>query len=92
MASKTLPRVIAAERRAVNFALPEHESEAARATSFKRAIELCEWAMREFVRAGRDDAARATWKAIDVAEGASPNVKGLLEEIKAAIGGTTGAA
>jgi hypothetical protein len=68
--SKTLPRVIAAERRAVKFAIPEHDTEDARAASFKRAIELCEWAMSEFIRAGRDDAARAAWKALDTAEAA----------------------
>lgn len=68
MKSKTLPRVLAAERRAAKFGVPEHDTEAARAASFKRAIELCEWAMSEFIRAGRDDAARAAWKAIDGAE------------------------
>lgn len=73
--SKTLPRVIAAERRAVKFAIPGHESEAARAASFKRAIELCEWAMSEFIRAGRDDAARAAWRAIDKAEAPAPRRK-----------------
>jgi hypothetical protein len=68
MRTKTLPRVIAAERRAAKFAIPPHETEAARAIAFKRAIELMEWAQAEFVRAGRDDAARAAWRAIDAAE------------------------
>jgi hypothetical protein len=68
MPSNTLPHVIAAERRAAKFGIPPHETEAARAISFKRAIELMEWAQTEFVRAGREDAARAVWRAIDAAE------------------------
>lgn len=68
MTSKTLPRVIAADRRAAKFGVPERECKAARAASFKRAIELCEWAMSEFIRGGRDDAARRVWNAVDAAE------------------------
>lgn len=62
------PRLIAGERRAARFAIPPHETEAARATAFKRGVELMEWAMSEFIRAGHDSAARAAWRAIDYAE------------------------
>lgn len=65
---KTSRRVIASSRRACKFLAPAHEDEAARAASFKRAIELCEWAMSEFIKSGRDDAAYAAWDAIDAAE------------------------
>jgi acyl-CoA thioesterase FadM len=68
MPSRTLPHVIAADRRAAKFGIPAHETDAARAIAFKRAIELMEWAQAEFIRAGRDDAARAALRAIDTAE------------------------
>jgi hypothetical protein len=66
--SKTLPRVIAAERRAAKFGVAAHDTEAARATAFKRAIELMEWAQVEFIRAGRNEAAWTVLRAIDAAE------------------------
>lgn len=63
-----------------------HEADAARAMSFKRAMQLCEWAAREFHRAGRVDAARAAEQAAQTAGGGGSQLEIPQEEIA----GTTG--
>lgn len=60
-------RDLVARRHAGAVELRAYETDTARRAAFKRAMQLCDWAAREFIRAGRDDAARAAWKAIDAA-------------------------